>query len=170
MTTKASSSTKSPTRAPDPDNTPRTREGRWVAGGPSPNPGGRKSDRELTELARSRAPAAIDALARIAQGRGLAAVRAAEALLDRALGKPTASLNVTATRMTTMPAEFVGAAASALQAALDAEDSERMGDPPSAPNLESGSPLTLSPSENAAPALPGRVPSGSSTDGGEGAS
>lgn len=101
-----------------PQSTPRTRNGRWVAGGPSPNPGGRKSDRELTELARARAPEAIEALARISAGRGLAAVRAAEAILDRALGRPQQSMHVTAARAGQLPEEFVGAAAGILERAL----------------------------------------------------
>ncbi len=90
---------KKPAAGGQPESTPRTRDGRWVAGGPSPNPGGRKSDKELTELARVRAPEAIDALARIAAGKGLAAVRAAEVILDRALGRPKQSMSVEARRM-----------------------------------------------------------------------
>jgi hypothetical protein len=70
----------------------------WVKGGRSPNPGGRPRTIETVEaLAKEHTTAAIDELARLMRSSPVAAVRlaAANALLDRAWGKPRQQLDAT---------------------------------------------------------------------------
>jgi len=70
--------------------------GRPFAAGTSGNPGGRpKVDAEVRELAQQQAPQAIARLvALMSCGNPAVEVRAAEALLDRAVGRPRQSVEV----------------------------------------------------------------------------
>lgn len=65
------------------------------AKGQSGNPGGRpKEEREVLELARSHAPAAINRLVEwMSSENAKASVSACNAILDRAFGKPTQPLS-----------------------------------------------------------------------------
>jgi len=78
-------------------NAPRGEDGRWIAGGPSPNPGGRRNSvREAQDEASQFSSEAIGTLVDIMRwamakptiGRVREARHAAVAILDRAHGKP----------------------------------------------------------------------------------
>jgi hypothetical protein len=71
--------------------------GKWQKGAPSPNPSGRpKSYPEIVALARENSPAAIRKLVDIMTTTAdeKAAISAANAVLDRAFGKPAQSVAV----------------------------------------------------------------------------
>ncbi len=74
----------------------RATDGRWLPGGTSPNPGGRpRVIADVTALAREHTAAALHTLASIAgdaEQPAAARVAAANALLDRAYGKPPAAV------------------------------------------------------------------------------
>jgi hypothetical protein len=99
--------------------------------GTSGNPTGRpRSQRDVQRLAESYSAEAVERLAEIMRGRNQGEARqAAVAILDRAYGRPAQALDVTATRFTSMPEGFAGAASALLTSAL--EEEERA--PPSAP-------------------------------------
>ena len=110
---------------------------------------------------------AVEKLIAIMRGKDVREARlAAEALLDRHLGKPRASVDVTATRLTAMPEGFVGGVASVLERALaEAEASEKAEADGVAGNLTSAGSEGASASENADHpqayrALPARLPPG----------
>jgi hypothetical protein len=77
----------------------RTRGGQFAPGQGSPNPGGRKKAiKEVIELAQRQTEESIKALVSIRDGKGYPAqarVAAAQALLDRAWGKPMQSVSQT---------------------------------------------------------------------------
>lgn len=86
----ASTSTAVAIRGPD---------GRFLPGGPSPNPKGRSLEAyRLADLAKAHTPAAIATLVEImgdSKQPGQTRVNAATALLDRAFGRPSVSADVT---------------------------------------------------------------------------
>ena len=90
--------------------------------GQSGNPSGKsKQLAEIEALARSKCPEAIEALARLARGKGLPAVRAAETLLLFGLGRPAHQLAITAKGgggAGGAPA-FAGAARALIEAAIE---------------------------------------------------
>lgn len=74
---------------------PRGEHGKWVRGGPSPNPGGRpKSLKDMQELARKYTKRSIKRLAEIVSSKvdDRASTMAAKELLDRGWGKPAQPL------------------------------------------------------------------------------
>ncbi|HLK93934.1 MAG TPA: hypothetical protein VKZ18_28840 [Polyangia bacterium] len=88
--------------------------------GQSGNPGGRsKAIAEVEKLALKRSPQAIEELMRIAKGRGLAAVRAAETVLAYGVGRPQHQVAITAKGGGPMNGAFVGAARAMLEAAIE---------------------------------------------------
>jgi hypothetical protein len=96
------------------------------APGRSGNPSGRSKEiAEVEALARSKSKQAIEELMRIAKGRGLAAVRAAETVLAYGLGRPQHSLSITA-KGAPLDGRFAGAARAMLEAAV--AEAERSGD------------------------------------------
>jgi hypothetical protein len=74
---------------------PANRQGnpKWVKGGPSPNPKGRRLEAyRLADLAKAHTPEAVATLAEIMNDRkrpGQTRVNAATALMDRAFGRPS---------------------------------------------------------------------------------
>ena len=80
----------------DAESSKRTTIGKPFAPGQSGNPGGRPVvAKEVRELAQQHAPAAIERLVELMHGDNPAvAVRAAEALLDRAVGKARQAVDV----------------------------------------------------------------------------
>lgn len=70
--------------------------GRWLAGGPSPNPKGRGLEAyRLGDLAKAHTPEAIATLAEVMNDKaqpGQTRINAATALMDRAFGRPSISV------------------------------------------------------------------------------
>lgn len=81
----------------------RANNGRWVKGGPSPNPRGGRSHATivLSEIAAAKTPEAIQTLYELMMGSKNDAVRlaAANSLLDRAHGRPRQSVAIDAPDM-----------------------------------------------------------------------
>jgi len=87
--------------------------------GQSGNPSGRSKEiAEVEALARSKSAQAITELMRIAKGRGLAAVRAAETVLAYGLGRPQHQVSITA-KGAPLDGRFAGAARAMLEAAIE---------------------------------------------------
>lgn len=86
--------------------------------GQSGNPSGRSREiAEVEALARSKSAQAVIELMRIAKGRGLAAVRAAETVLAYGLGRPQHQVSITA-KGAPLDGRFAGAARQMLEAAI----------------------------------------------------
>jgi hypothetical protein len=101
--------------------------------GQSGNPSGRSKEiAEVEALARSKSAQAITELMRIAKGRGLAAVRAAETVLAYGLGRPQHQVSITA-KGAPLDGRFAGAARQMLEAAIS--EAERSTDGATEPGV-----------------------------------
>jgi hypothetical protein len=151
---------------PPPGNRPgsgqRDAKGRFVDG--TGNLSGRPKDvHGIGKLAREHAPWVITRLLVLAKGRGAPAVAACKELLDRGLGKAPQSIDVGLHR--TDGAALAGSPDAARRRieeliAKAAQQREVTAEASMAPNLESGSPAALPPSETEESAAGDRAPSG----------
>jgi hypothetical protein len=116
--------------------------------GQSGNPSGRSKEiAEVEALARSKSAQAITELMRIAKGRGLAAVRAAETVLAYGLGRPQHQVSITA-KGAPLDGRFAGAARAMLEAAI--ANAERSADRAPEPAFIDVSSMPVAPANPAA--------------------